>query len=389
MAEAQTPQHSTRSHSTISPSSASRWVNCPGSVLMASLVPPPAESPYAAEGTRAHEIVEYCIKHDVDDPASVVAFAGEDEDTLDAVRTHLAYVRPQLSQAAGFGVEQRVAIPLGSTAIAGIVDLYVLLPLEGRDGLLLRVIDYKHGQGVPVEAVGNYQLALYAYGCLLSLPVDVRARVREIDCVISQPRARHVDGSVRVWNVPIEDLIEIIRRATEAAERIAVGDKTLNAGPHCRWCPALAVCPEAAESARKLAQQEFADVALLSDQQVADNLAFAVDFIEPWIRALRSHVQQKLEAGEQVRGWKLVQKRAVRRWVDEARVVEWARKMRLRMADIYEKSLISPAAMERLVGKKHLPAELVVSESSGVTIARDVDPRTPQTVETGSEFFVD
>src|SRR3954449_5633680 len=57
--------HSTRSHSALSASGASRWINCPGSVRMTSGLPG-VESKYASEGTGAHELAQAALLADRD-----------------------------------------------------------------------------------------------------------------------------------------------------------------------------------------------------------------------------------------------------------------------------------------------------------------------------------
>ena len=50
-------------HAKLPPSSAERWINCPGSVHMASLFPESA-SPAAKEGSLAHELAALEIDKD-------------------------------------------------------------------------------------------------------------------------------------------------------------------------------------------------------------------------------------------------------------------------------------------------------------------------------------
>ena len=48
-------------HSIYGPSSAHRWLRCPGSIKAEAAMPEEKESPYAAEGTDAHELAEFCL----------------------------------------------------------------------------------------------------------------------------------------------------------------------------------------------------------------------------------------------------------------------------------------------------------------------------------------
>lgn len=49
-------------HALLSPSSAHRWCNCPGSVALTKDLPN-VSSPYAEEGTRAHRLAELALAY--------------------------------------------------------------------------------------------------------------------------------------------------------------------------------------------------------------------------------------------------------------------------------------------------------------------------------------
>jgi len=52
-------------HSNISPSAASRWTACPGSVALTAALPPSKTSIHAAEGTACHELGEKLLKKEI------------------------------------------------------------------------------------------------------------------------------------------------------------------------------------------------------------------------------------------------------------------------------------------------------------------------------------
>lgn len=62
-------------HAQLGPSGASRWMACPGSVRLSAGLPDES-SPFAEEGTKAHELAEICLKqgyHPSDLPAHLEA----------------------------------------------------------------------------------------------------------------------------------------------------------------------------------------------------------------------------------------------------------------------------------------------------------------------------
>lgn len=86
-------------HAILGASSASRWLNCPGSVRLTKDLPDQS-SPYAALGSAAHELCDICL-NDGSDAASHtgehITAKGEefevDAEMASAVQIYLDYVR--------------------------------------------------------------------------------------------------------------------------------------------------------------------------------------------------------------------------------------------------------------------------------------------------------
>ncbi|MCP5007968.1 MAG: DUF2800 domain-containing protein, partial [Planctomycetes bacterium] len=61
----------------LSPSGSTRWLACPGSIeAEAAIDEPEVESEAAREGTRAHQLLEECIKKNID-PGSFLTLEDE------------------------------------------------------------------------------------------------------------------------------------------------------------------------------------------------------------------------------------------------------------------------------------------------------------------------
>ena len=88
-----------------------------------------------------------------------------------------------------------------------------------------------------------------------------------------------------------------------------------------------------------------------------------------------------IEEGQAVPGYKLVNKRATRSWLDADKAAAW---LTAAGAEPYEEKIISPAAAEKLLksAKIALPADLVTAVSSGSTLVAESDPR-PAVVQIG------
>jgi hypothetical protein len=112
-----------------------------------------------------------------------------------------------------------------------------------------------------------------------------------------------------------------------------------------------------------------------SMEQIAEFLA-KVPLVEARINALREFAYNRACAGEKIPGFKLVDKRATRKWTDKA---ELEARLTSEDVDFYEApELKSPAQVEKIMGKKkfaRLVGDLVKKESSGHTLVPESDPR--------------
>ena len=306
----------------------------------------------------------------------------------DAIDLYLEVVRAEVGPGDLLLVEHRVDLSALNPPVPmfGTADCLIYQPARQR----LIVGDLKTGAGVPIEAVGNQQLTYYAIGACLDPAIGP---VSEIELAIIQPRCQHPSGPVRRETLDAPELVEAAADLLDAASRALAPDAPLVPGPWCRFCLANSTCEALRQHALALAQIEFSEAPLSAPPDPAEltpdeigRLLDAASVVEIWIRALRAHAHRELEAGREIRGWKLVNKRASRRWRDPATAMARLEALGLAAEDILE--LRSPAQVEKLLGRgrKREIADLVVAESSGTAIAPATDAR-PAVASGGSEFF--
>lgn len=379
-----TPDHTSRAHATLGASSASRWIACPGSVRLSEGMPN-VSSPFAQEGTAAHELAEACLQSG----RNAISYVGEtfegvevDEDMAEATQVYVDAVRAEAEQGQLF-IEQRFSL----------ADLNPPVPMFGTaDAVIwnaktrvLTVMDLKFGAGVPVKVENSPQLSYYALGAMLALEKSHKIFPERVKMVIVQPRYHHPDGFVRTFEIDSYSLrVEWAEYLIQAAYKTLDDDAELNPGDHCKFCLAQAKCPRLHEQAVALAQSEFDDgfsppePESLSDQQIADILEKAKVF-KAWLIAVEGYAKHKLESGGGIPGYKLVAKRAQRKWTTEEDALELLTEMGLEEDELYTKKIISPAQAEDKLGKKKAVkerlAEIVTAESSGYTIAPLSDKR--------------
>jgi hypothetical protein len=367
---------------------------CPGSVRL-SKDAPRRSSRYADEGTAAHQLAERCLADGVDAATRIgevelVNGAAWDvtEEMAEAVQVFLDQVRGAMQPGDTLLQEQRFDLSALYPGMFGTNDACVVSPSRGR----LFVLDYKHGKGHAVEAIGNPQLRYYGLGALMSLkPVGIR----EIVLTIVQPRAPHRDGPVRSETITVMDLLEWtadLKRAATATEDVFA---PVRAGEWCTFCPAAGTCPALRDKALEAAMADFggatitvpADPGVLSPEEMA-RLLDSADLIDKWLAAVRAHALHLAESGQPVPGYKLVDKRATRKWRDEGAVPQHLSAMGLGPDDTHDRKLRSPAAIEKLLPKEKRAAlaDLVEKVSSGVNLVRDDDARPSRTASAIADF---
>lgn len=159
-------------HAFLSPSASHRWLNCPPSAKLNAQVPDES-SPYAQQGTCAHELcaylVEKAIGRDVKDPTENLDYY--DQEMQQCAEGYAAFVLEEYEKAKqtcadpDVLIEQKVDYSKWVKDGTGTADCIIL-----SDGTA-EIIDYKHGLGVLVsseseEFGGNPQLMCYCLGVL-------------------------------------------------------------------------------------------------------------------------------------------------------------------------------------------------------------------------------
>jgi hypothetical protein len=254
---------------------------------------------------------------------------------------------------------------------------------------MLEVVDLKFGKGVPVGAENNPQLRIYAYGAHAASALQPIHRVR---MTIVQPRL--AGPGVVSETLSSSDLGRWGLDALQPAlQRIADHDPTEIPGPHCRWCVRAGECRTLHDQSLIEARDAFASIpaeeaAALSNEDLSRALD-AAELIVSWIAHIRAEASQRADKGQVIPNYKLVPKRAQRKWVDE--VVALDRLLDdLGLTTDEVTKLVSPAAVEKVLKAQRIDptriADLVVKESSGSTLVRDDDERKGLVLDAKSVF---
>lgn len=356
--------HTQRAHALLSASGASRWLNCTPSARLEEEFGKEEASVYAAEGTLAHEFAELIIRHTILKELSQAAFEARyyellendlyTEDMLDYVYQYVDYVKDEL---AASSVDTKDAILI----IEEKVDLRQWIPesFGSCDAIIIadgtmKVMDLKYGKGVPVSAIGNKQLMLYALGAYdkYSIMYDIV----NVDLHIVQPRINNINS----WSVDAEELLKWAENTVIPAAKLAFdGQGQLKVGDWCKFCKVKARCRELYKANIELAKYDFASPQdLLTDDEIADIIDKVPRLVE-WANSVLTYAtEEAVENGKVWPGHKLVAGRSTRKFTNEIDVANTLIKEGFERDAIFDTKLKSLTALERVTGKKAFEALL-------------------------------
>ena len=378
-------------HAQLSPSSAERWMVCPGSVALTKDLPN-TSSAFADEGTCAHFLASVCLDNGKDASSYlsreiVITDTGEHfasdtyekpryslivgDDFADYVQDYVDYVREVRDSTKGvLHVEQRLRLDgvTGEEDSYGTSDAVIVTADE------LIVIDLKFGMGVQKVAENNPQLMIYGLASLdkYGLVQDFK----DVRVVIHQPRLKHV--SEAVYNV--DELEEFRKEVAVASAETEKPNATLVPDEDaCRFCRAKATCPAISAKIAKEVEADFEDLTGEDHRELSNKLK-SVDMIEGWCKAVRAEVEALLLAGVAVPDFKLVQgKKGHRQWTNASEVEALFKSMRLKVDEMYDLKLISPTTAEKVLkdSPKRWPKvqEFITQKEGGPSVAPISDKR--------------
>jgi hypothetical protein len=365
-------------------SAAHRFLNCTGSTalidLVKKMVPDGVEGDdpdWRRDGVQAHELGARALDANVDAWELVHEYPQLNPIAAMSVQVYLDYVR---SLSGRRRVEVKLHLPELSPHMFSTLDA-VLDPVAGR--IRLRVVDYKHGEGIFVEAEENDQLKYYACMAVMEDP-SYYGDEDEVELSIVQPRIVWADP-VRTWVTTVGALKQWLYEVLLPGMAIEARDMHLQMGEWCRFCPAKLVCPAMSQAFRAFSGEVVPELGLMDADILGRDYAL-VPFVKMRLAAIEKEVyRRRILAGIDVPGSKIVMAKSSREWKDGA---EAALLTRYTREQLYPPpKMLSPAGVETLPEGKLATAEWCYTVDNGYAVAQLDDRRKPVIPKTNEEKY--
>ena len=330
-------KHEERQHAMLSPSSAHRWLQCTNAPRFEEQFPD-SESEAAREGTMAHELCEKVLNgieigDDVD--PTMLRHAKRYAEYIYAIEAN--YKEPSRFVETRLSLDKYVPHSFGTTDCIIISD---------ND---LHVVDFKYGMGVMVSVLDNPQMMIYALGALEEYGW-LYDNIQTVHMHIYQPRMANICETsmtvdrLRAWG-------EMVLKPL--AKRAYNGDGVWDVGEWCRFCRGGGACKARLEKE----MDAFKEVDDNFDDNFSNNIADG-KLLAKWLdagaritdlmKSVQDHALAMAMADRgSIPGYKVVQKRTMRRWRDEEGLMKRLRLLGYKEDTYLNKKLRGIGELER------------------------------------------
>lgn len=340
-----------RDHALLSASAAHRWLTCtPAARLEESL--PETKSEYADEGRLAHEIAELKLQKAFVEPMGPRKFNAvlkklqerpqyqpEMHKHTDAYLDYISSIVYSYATLPYVAVEKQVKYSNYAPEGFGTSDCIIL------GGTTLYVIDFKYGKGVPVSAEMNPQMLLYALGAYNAY--SFLHLIETVKVAIFQPRVSDYPSE---YELHIADLLAWGESIKPIAQKAFYGEGEYVPGSHCQFCRAKSQCRARAEQYLTLEEYHKMKPPIISNDEVGQILVRALD-LAAWANDLKEYALSACLRGEDIPGWKAVEGRTSRSYVDQDAAFTALIAAGINEAVLYERKPLTVPALEKVLGK--------------------------------------
>jgi hypothetical protein len=272
-------------HALLSASGSKRWLSCTPSAKLEATLPEQKRGTgafdFSQEGTTAHSLAEAKLRYHFgqigteeyeNEVRSVKETPYYNDDFEAHVDSYVLYVRSQIGEGDTPLFEQRVDFSDWVPDGFGTADVVILSKHS------IRVIDLKFGKGIPVSAIDNTQLRLYALGAWSKFKEE-HPDIKEVSYTIHQPRL----DSISTDGTTIAKLVDWANYFVKPkAKKAWSGAGEFLPGDWCGFCRAKAQCRARSDFNTELAKLEFKKPGLLDEEEISEVLIKAQN-LKTWV----------------------------------------------------------------------------------------------------------
>ena len=369
-------------HALLSASSSKRWLTCTPSARLEATLPEQKRGPnqfdFSQEGTMAHSLAEAKLRHyygqiEIDEyerEYEIIKATPYYNDDFEAnVDNYVLYVRSQIGEGDVPLFEQRVDFSDWVPDGFGTADVVILSKHS------IRVIDLKFGKGLPVYALDNTQLRLYALGAYSKFKEEY-PDLKEVSYTIHQPRL----DSISTDGTSIAKLVDWANYFVKAkAKKAWAGSGEFLPGDHCQFCRAKSTCRARSDFVNELAKLEFRPAPLLDDAEL-DMVLQRVDALKSWAADIQNYaVERAVNENVIPFGYKLTKSVTHRTISDKALAAHVLLEQGFNADDIYTKPELKPISQLEKLGPKGQIAsnlgDLIVRPEGQPKLVRDISAK--------------
>jgi hypothetical protein len=356
-------------HALLSASGSKRWLSCTPSAKLEATLPEQKRNTkgidFSAEGTLAHSLAEIRLRqyynqlgHEefeteyqtIKNHEIYKAYTKEEREDFETnVDNYVLYVRSQIGDGDVPLFEQRVDFSDWIPDGFGTADVVILSEFA------IRVIDLKFGKGVPVSALDNTQLRLYALGAYAKFKEEY-PNIKEVSYTIHQPRL----DSISTDGTTVAKLVDWANYFVKPkAKKAWAGAGEFLPGEWCQFCKAKSQCRARSDYNTELSRLDFKDPPLLTEDEISSVLSKAQN-LRTWANDVEDYaLERAVEKNIVPPGYKLTTSVTHRKISDHAMAASVLVDKGMDAATIWEQpKLKSIAALEKIGPKGQITAWL-------------------------------
>lgn len=356
-------------HAFLSASASHRWLNCTAAPIYEAGFKDDEGSPYAQEGTIAHQVSELYAQYNFNQ----ITKRQLNNRITKIQKNHSTLYNDEMLKTAEFYAEylhnkalEYTTKPHAVTEVRVDFSEYVPDGFGTCDCVIignnhLHITDYKHGKGVEVSAKDNSQMRLYALGAL-KMYAPVYLNIERVSMAIVQPR---ITEDVSEEELSVSELIKWGESIKPIAEKAYTGEGAeFKPGNWCKFCKGRQVCKARTENATAI--EDFKNIPIegelsdterlvasnvLTDADVADLLKRGADLVA-WYNDLQAYALNAIMDGKEITGYKVVAGRSNRVFTDTEAALTAIQDAGYDEALLYERKPKTLTELEKMVGKK-------------------------------------